>query len=122
MRHPAHLGLAGRPLIGPDHQRWRKVVDQEPGRRDLQRVGDRHEAAERRRGLVVLDLREIADVQTAPLRDVGERELALGAPPLDLHAHGGPAPWLGRGHLALHKIILTTAYPKAYDLSITNIA
>jgi hypothetical protein len=113
MRHPAQLGLADRALVGPDHERRREVVDEEPGGRHLQRVGDRHEAAERGRGLVVLDLRQVAHVQAAALGDVGERQLALRPPALDLHAHGGLPPGLRRRHFALHNIMLTTAYSAA---------
>ena len=56
--------------------------NQAAGTSSASAIAPRHR--ERRRRLVVLDLREVADVQAAPLGDVGERQAALGAPALDL--------------------------------------
>ena len=62
------------------------VAEQEPRDRDVKRVADRRQGFERWRGLVVLDLGEVADVQAAPLGDLREGQSALPAPPPDLRS------------------------------------
>ena len=57
---------------------------------NLEDVGDRRQGLQRWRGLVVLDLREIADVEVRQLADLGQRQPAVGSQPPHLGADQGP--------------------------------
>jgi hypothetical protein len=119
-----------RALARAHYPRRHDLVDEQPGRRDVQRFGDRAEGVERRRGLLVLDLRQVAEVQAAPLRETGEGQAALEPPAPDLAPDGDPAPTtagsgarLGRGGVSrLHVVSLQTSLDtgKAYVYCTTD--
>ncbi len=79
------------PLMPAHDARRRRGVDQQPGDGDLEDIGDRRQGLQRWRGLVVLDLREIADVEVGQLADLCQRQSAVGAQPPDLGANQGPS-------------------------------
>jgi len=60
------------------------LVHEEPCDRDVQSRRERREAGERRGRLVVLDLRQIAHVQTGRFGHLGQGQAALAAPAPDL--------------------------------------
>src|SRR5687767_803691 len=82
------------------HDAWRGAcVQEEPGDRHVECSGQGGEGLERRRGLVVLDLAEVADVQARQLRHPCERETPLGAPPTNAASDERP---LTAGGLGFH--------------------
>ena len=75
---------AARAFRGPHQARADALIEQEPGDRHVERVGQGGKGLERRRRLVVLDLAEIADVQArcAPRPGQGQAALEPAAPDL----------------------------------------
>ena len=59
-----------------DDRRGRDVAHEEPGRRDVEYVGDLAQHGQRGRRLVVLDLRQVADVEATPRCDLGQGQPA----------------------------------------------
>src|SRR3954468_485593 len=73
--------------LGRTDDAWRGGrVEEQPRNRDVEGASDADERVERRNRLLVLDLRQVADVETAPLRDAGERQLPRPSPATDLAA------------------------------------
>src|SRR3990170_5566030 len=79
------------PLRGPDDARRRRRVEEEPGDGDLEGLGDRDQGIEGWHGLAVLDLAQVADVEVAPVADLGEGETACLPPAPDLATDVGAA-------------------------------
>src|SRR6185295_10488942 len=90
MLHSTHVRNGDRALIGADDPRRRRVAHQEPGGRDVEGGGDLPQHGERWRRLVVLDLRQVPDGETAPLGYACQGEPALDAPSPDLAANEKP--------------------------------
>ena len=81
----------GRPLLEANDAGRSRRVEQEPCRRDVQRGRDREQGVQRWSCLLVLDLREVADVQAGPLADLGKREIPRSTPAPDLGSNRRPA-------------------------------
>ena len=79
-------GRSAGSVRGAHDARGRAGVHQEPRHGHVERSRDLAERVEGRHRLLVLDLREVADVEAAPLRDPGESHCALATPAVDLPA------------------------------------
>jgi len=85
--HPSKVLDLDRALGASDHGRGRRVLEEEPRDRHLEGISQAGQAGQRRLGLVVLDLRQVADVQPCPLGDAREGQASLGPPSTDLDSY-----------------------------------
>ena len=113
---PAQLGLDGGTVARPHDGRRGDVAHQKPGSRDVERVGDRRQYRQRWGCLVVLDLRQVADVDAAQGRDLCQRPPPDDAPTPDLRSDREPG--LGVRRAARCHIHGVCPHQTAIDISI----